>query len=149
MSAAQAESDDRESLAAWLDGFSAEIQGLDYGRARDRFDPNVTTFSTHKDIVSNLDEFEHDQWRHVWHTSTGFHWDTAHMRFGTSPDRLMAWVAVPCASTGYHQDGTAFDRPARGSLVLARDSVDAPWRGVHVHVSLKHGVPPKSYGKPK
>ncbi|MBT5413817.1 MAG: hypothetical protein HOH66_10160 [Rhodospirillaceae bacterium] len=140
---------DRESLTAWLEGFSKEIQTLDYTSARARFVQDVTTFSTHKDIVSNLDEFEHDQWRHVWHTSTGFHWDTAKMRFGTSADRLMAWVAVPCASTGYHEDGTEFDRPGRGSLVLTRKSVDAPWQGVHVHVSLRHGVPAKSHGKPK
>lgn len=140
---------DRESLTVWLDGFSAEIQSLDYGAARERFVPDVTTFSTHKNIVANLDEFEHGQWRHVWHSSTGFHWVTAEMRFGTSPDRLMAWIAVPFASTGYHEDGTPFDRPGRGSLVLTRDSPDAPWLGVHVHVSLRHGVPAKSHGKPK
>ena len=140
---------DRESLTVWLDGFSTEIQTLDYETARKRFVQDVTTFSTHKNIVSNLDEFGHDQWRHVWHTSTGFHWATAEMRFGTSPDRLMAWIAVPCASTGYQEDGTAFDRPGRGSLVLARESLDAPWLGLHVHVSLRHGVQAKSYGKPK
>lgn len=140
---------DRESLTVWLDGFSNEIQTLDYETSRKRFVQDVTTFSTHKNIVSNLDEFEHDQWRHVWPTSTGFRWVSEEMRFGTSPDRLMAWIAVPCASTGYHEDGAEFDRPGRGSLVLTRESLDSPWMGVHVHVSLRHGVPAKSYGKPK
>jgi len=149
MSDAQAASEDRESLAAWLDGFSREIQALDYESARKRFAPDVTTFSTRMDVVSNLEEFERDQWRHVWHTSTGYRWRAEKMRFGTSADRLMAWVAVPAESTGYHEDGTPFDRPCRGTLVLVREAVGAPWRGIHVQVSLNRGVPQKSYGKPK
>jgi hypothetical protein len=50
------------------------------------------------------------------------------------------------ASTGYHEDGSTFDRPGRCTIVLRRNSVDAPWYGVHGHFSLKRGVPQQSFG---
>lgn len=140
-------SSDHASLKAWMDEFGAEIEALDFAKARGRFDPRVVTFSTFMDVVSGIDQFENEQWRRVWPSASGFRWHTEKMRSVVSPDRLMAFVATTWGSTGYHQDGSTFDRPGRATLVLVRDSVGAPWRGLHVHVSLKRGVPQLSYGK--
>ena len=138
---------DHASLKAWMDAFGAEVDTLQFTKARERFDPRVVTFSTFMDVVSGIDQFENEQWRKVWPSASGFRWHTEKMRSTVSPDRLMAFVATTWGSTGYHADGSTFDRPGRATLVLVRDSVGAPWRGLHVHVSLKRGVPQLSHGK--
>jgi len=138
---------DHASLKAWMDAFGAEIDALEFSKARGRFDPRVVTFSTFMDVVSGIDQFENEQWRKVWPSASGFRWHTEKMRSAVSPDRLMAFVATTWGSTGYHEDGSTFDRPGRATLVLVRDKIDAPWRGLHVHVSLKRGVPQLSHGK--
>lgn len=140
---------DHASLKAWMDEFGAEIEALDFAKARRRFDPDVVTFSTFMDVVSGIDQFENEQWRKVWPSASGFRWHTEKMRSAVSPDRLMGFVATTWGSTGYYEDGTTFDRPGRATLALVRDSVGAPWRGLHVHVSLKRGVPQLSHGKRK
>ena len=63
-----------------------------------------------------------------------------------SPDALMAVAIAPWSSTGFHQDGTPFDRPGRATIVLARQP-DGRWLGVHSHMSLARGVPQDSHGK--
>ncbi|MCX7356442.1 MAG: ketosteroid isomerase [Alphaproteobacteria bacterium] len=138
---------DHASLKAWMDAFGAEVDALKFTEARKRFDPRVVTFSTFMDGVSGIDQFENEQWRKVWPSASGFRWHTEKMRSAVSPDRLMAFVATTWGSTGYHEDGSTFDRPGRATLVLVRDKVDAPWRGLHAHVSLKRGVPQLSHGK--
>lgn len=138
---------DHAGLAAWMDGFGAEVEALDYTKARARFDPRVLTFSTFMDVVSGIDQFENEQWRKVWPSASHFRWHTENMRSLLSPDRLMAFVALTWGSTGYREDGTAFDRPGRATMVLVRDGLTAPWRGIHAHVSLRRGVPQSSHGK--
>ncbi|MGH6953402.1 MAG: YybH family protein [Alphaproteobacteria bacterium] len=139
--------EDRRSIEVWLEGFEREIDRLDYQGARARFDERVVTFSLQKDVVSGLDEFEREQWRTGWHRASDMRWHTEGMRAMVSPDRLMAFVALTLESTGYHEDGRPFERPARASFVLVRERVGAPWKGIHVHVSLRRGVPPESHGK--
>lgn len=135
------------ALVRWMDEFGAEIEALAFERARERFDPRVLTFSTFMDVVSGIDQFEREQWRKVWPSASQFRWHTEKMRSLLSPDRLMAFVALTWGSTGYNEDGTTFDRPGRASFVLVRESVAAPWKGVHAHVSLRRGVPQLSHGK--
>ncbi len=139
--------EDHAGLVAWMDGFGAEIEALDFAAARARFDPRVVTFSTYMDAVSGLDQFEAEQWRKVWPSASGFRWRTEGMTSLISPDRLMAGLALTFDSTGCHEDGTSFARPGRATFVLVRHSLDAPWRGLHGHVSLKRGVPQVSYGE--
>ena len=139
--------EDHAGLVAWMDGFGAEIEALGFAAARDRFDPRVVTFSTYMDAVSGLDQFEEEQWRKVWPSASGFRWRTEAMTSLLSPDRLMATLALTFESTGYHEDGTGFARPGRATFVLLRAALDAPWRGLHAHVSLQRGVPQVSYGE--
>jgi ketosteroid isomerase-like protein len=58
----------------------------------------------------------------------------------------MAIASAPPTRTGFHEDGTPFDRPGRATIVLARQA-DGRWPGVHSHMSLARGVPQDSHGK--
>jgi hypothetical protein len=62
-----------------------------------------------------------------------------------SPDGQMAVAITPWGSTGYNQDGSAFDRPGRASIILMRGGAEG-WVGVHSHMSLERGVPQESFG---
>ena len=138
--------EDRQSLAEWVDRFSGHVAGLRYDEAGDMMDPEVNSFSTWTDVVVGVDHFVNAQWRNVWPTMTDFVLLTDKMRSRVSPDRLMAAVMVTWTSTGYSEDGQPFDRPGRCSFVLARHTLDAPWRGVQGHFSLMRGVPQQSFG---
>jgi ketosteroid isomerase-like protein len=56
----------------------------------------------------------------------------------------MATVIAPWTSTGYHQDGTAFDRPGRATMVFSKGPDG--WLCTHSHMSLNRGVPQQSHG---
>ena len=88
-----------------------------------------------------------NQWKQVWPSIEGFRFDTASMRATVSPDGRLAALAVTWTSTGFDRDGEPFDRPGRATLVLAREP-PAPWRGIHAHFSLNHGVAQRSFGSP-
>lgn len=143
----QAGADDHAALRAWVDEFSGHVEACRFDEAAVLFDPDVVSFSSFKDVVVGIDQFVDEQWRQVWPTMTGFRLETEAMRPLVSPDRLMATVIVTWASTGYAEDGTPFDRPGRCTIVLRRDGLDAPWRGVHGHFSLRRGVPQQSFGR--
>lgn len=61
-----------------------------------------------------------------------------------SDDQSMAVVIAPWTSTGFHQDGSRFDRPGRATIVFHRSGEG--WLGVHSHLSLNRGVPQASHG---
>jgi len=48
-------------------------------------------------------------------------------------------------STGYHQDGTPYDRSGRATVVLVRSATNAPWLAQHTHLSLFRDVPTRSF----
>ena len=137
---------DEQSLTEWVDRFSGHVANLRYDGAAAMMDPEVNSFSTWQDVVVGVEHFVNAQWRNVWPTMTDFVLVTDKMRSRVSPDRLMAAAMVTWTSTGYSSDGTPFDRPGRCSFVLARDSLDGPWRGVQGHFSLMRGVPQQSFG---
>ena len=56
-----------------------------------------------------------------------------------------AWAAVPWSSTGYHENGEAFDRPGRATATYVREN--GKWLATHTHFSLKPGTPPHTFGK--
>ncbi len=97
-------------------------------------------------VVKGLEALERDQWRNVWPKISDFAWDFEGMQVGVSPDRLLAFLITTWHSTGYHEDGTCFDRPGRTTVLLARDGVTTMWHGIHTHFSLHPGTPPRSYG---
>jgi ketosteroid isomerase-like protein len=143
-----ARDDDRASLRDWVDEFSAHVAAQEFDAASHQFDAEVLSFSSFRDVVVGIDEFVEQQWRRVWPSMTGFRFETDSMHALVSPDRRLGVVAVTWTSTGYQEDGAPFDRPGRCTIVLARDGLDEPWRGIHGHFSLKHGVPQLSHGHP-
>ena len=141
-----APADDRDSLRAWVDEFSGHVAACEFDDAAKQYHRNVLSFSSFEDIVVGIDQFVDAQWRRVWPSMTDFRLETESMRTMVSPDRLMGVAMATWTSTGYHEDGSTFDRPGRCTIVLRRDSIDAPWYGVHGHFSLKRGVPQQSFG---
>ena len=75
-----------------------------------------------------------------------FRFDLANTMVMAAPDGAIAIAIAPWTSTGFHEDGTAFDRPGRATIVLVRQP-DGRWLGVHSHMSLARGVPQDSHGK--
>ena len=133
-------------IGAWINGFSAEVAELRFDDAATRFRPDVISFSSFRDVVSGVDEFVNGQWRNVWPTIMNFRFETEKMHVNISPDGRLAAVACTWTSTGFHEDGTPFDRPGRCTIVLERDEPGAPWFGVQGHFSLHRGVPQQSFG---
>ena len=75
-----------------------------------------------------------------------FAFDLDNTAIMASPDGAMVVAITPWTSTGFHPDGTPFDRPGRATLVLQKQP-DGRWLGVHSHMSLQRGVPQDSHGK--
>jgi ketosteroid isomerase-like protein len=88
---------------------------------------------------------EAEQWRQVWPTMEDYRYDLDTLELSVSPDRLMATAAAIFRSTGFHKDGTKFDRPGRVTAALFREAIGAPWYAAHTHVSLKPGTPSPSH----
>ena len=98
-----------EPLRDWFRTWEQYVRAVDFASARQLFDPDVASFGTHAEIVFGIDQLVAQQWSAIWPAITDFRFlvDRLHGEItGT-----YAWAAVPWTSTGYHQDGTAFDRP--------------------------------------
>lgn len=133
-----------EPLRDWFRTWEGYVRAVDFNSARQLFDPNVASFGTHAEIVFGIDQLVAQQWSTIWPAISDFRFlvDRLHGEItGTH-----AWAAVPWTSTGYHQDGAAFDRPGRATVTLHHDGTR--WLGLHTHFSLKPGAPPRTYGKP-
>jgi ketosteroid isomerase-like protein len=137
---------DRASVLAWVDAWGEQVAGAKMTEARDRFDPAVSGFGTHSDVLRGLDDLFTNQWSRVWPTIEDFVFHTHDADVLVSGDRCQAVAVLGWGSTGLHADGSTFDRPGRATLVLVRDDIDTPWRGIHTHFSLARGVPSVSHG---
>lgn len=127
----------------WLETFSAYVRDVDYASAKPLFHPDVLAFGTHNDVISGLPSWVSTQWDNVWPNTTDFRFALDAVRVLASPDGRMASVLAPWTSTGYHPDGSPFDRPGRATLVFAKGSDG--WLCVHSHMSLNRGVPQQSH----
>ena len=108
----EADPDTAVFFHAWLDTFAAHVRSVDYAAARPLFHPDVLAFGTHNDVVAGLPAWVATQWDNVWPKTTGFRFTAEHVHILASADGTMATVIAPWTSTGYHPDGTAFDRLA-------------------------------------
>jgi hypothetical protein len=50
-------------------------------------------------------------------------------------------------STGYHADGTPYDRPGRATIAFSRLGIGGEWVADHTHMSLFRDVPTRSFGQ--
>ena len=136
----------RDSVRAWLRGWSDEVASADIAAARWRFDAGLSAFGTHADVVIGRDLVEAQQWLAVWPAIEDFAFLVDDAQIELSPDGLMAVLATPWTSTGIAEDGTRFPRPGRATIVLRRSGLRADWLGVHTHFSLARGVPQTTHG---
>ena len=128
----------------WLERFSGYVREVDYASARPMFHPEILAFGTHRDVLPSLEAWVNAQWDNVWPKTADFRFDLTAAHVLASADGSMAVVIAPWTSTGFHPDGTAFDRPGRATMVFHR--ADDGWLGVHTHLSLNRGVPRSSHG---
>ena len=138
--------EDRAAIERWFATWSDQVAAVDFAPAMDLFADNIASFGTHMDVVEGLEALATNQWRNVWPTIEEFRWRLETLKVGVSPDRLFAIGIIAFSSTGIAADGSRFDRPGRGTVAFARPATDAPWKGVHTHVSLNPGTPQKSHG---
>ena len=139
---------DHASIKAWFDIWSGYVAAVDFDSSRPMFEEDVVGFGTWMDTVEGLDNLMEKQWKSIWPTIRDFEFLTDTLQVRVSPDRLFAVAVLVWKSSGFHENGEAYPRPGRCTAGLRRDSVDAPWKGIHTHFSLNRDVPQKSYGAP-
>jgi len=135
-----------ESVKDWLSRFAACVRDVDYAAAYPFWHEDIIIFGTYQELVRSRKAWTETQWDNVWPRTEGFTFDLANTTVLASADGSMAVAVAPWTSTGFHADGTPFDRPGRATIVLARQP-DGRWLGVHSHMSLQRGVPQDSHGK--
>lgn len=134
-----------EAIHDWLSCFAICVREVDYAAARPFWHPDIIIFGTHQELVRGLTGWTETQWDNVWPRTEDFAFDLGKTAVLGSPDGAMAVAITPWTSTGFHVDGTRFERPGRATIALARQP-DGRWVGVHSHMSLERGVPQQSYG---
>lgn len=140
----EADSATRAWFIEWLETFSSYVRNVDYASARPLFHSDILAFGTHQDVLPSLDAWVGTQWDNVWPRTDDFRFDLAAAHVLVSGDGSMAVVVAPWTSTGFHRDGSRFDRPGRATIVFHNQ--DDRWVGVHSHLSLNRGVPQSSHG---
>jgi ketosteroid isomerase-like protein len=135
--------DPLEPLREWFRVWGGYVSVVDFNSARALFDADVASFGTHAEVVFGLDRLVAQQWSAVWPNIADFRFVVEKLHGGIAGD--YAWAAVPWTSTGFHTDGTPFERPGRATVTFRRDG--ERWLGVHTHFSLKPGTPPRTYGR--
>lgn len=126
----------------WLDAFAGHVREVDYAAARPLFHTDALAFGTFTDVIPGLQAWIDTQWDNVWPKTADFRFDLDGSY--VLAEGGMAVVIAPWTSTGFHEDGTAYPRPGRATMVFHRG--DGRWLCVHSHMSLNRGVPQRSYG---
>ena len=141
-----AETEDHASIKTWFDTWSGYVANVDYEAARPMFDEGLVAFGTWMDVVEGRETVIENQWMSIWGTIKDFQFLTDTLQVRISPDRLFAIAVLIWDSTGFHEDGSSYPRPGRATVGMRRDSLGAPWMGIHTHLSLNRDVPQKSFG---
>lgn len=134
----------RAEILAWLETFAGFVREVDYASARPMWHPDLLAFGTYNDVIQGLETAIATQWDNVWPRTAHFAFNLAGTHVLAAADGSLAVAVTPWTSTGYAEDGTAFDRPGRATMVFARGP--GGWRCVHSHMSLNRGVPQASHG---
>ncbi|HYM33332.1 MAG TPA: hypothetical protein VEU47_18685 [Candidatus Cybelea sp.] len=146
MSAGVQDPDDLARIKAWFDRLGQCVRAVNYAAARPLFAEHLIAFGTFEDFVVGRDEVEQAQWRNVWPVIAGFRWRLDQARGIVSADRLTAIGMAVFDSTGYREDGSAYDRPGRATVAFSRRAIGQDWLADHTHMSLFRGVPGRSFG---
>ena len=142
----------RDQFIRWLDTFAGYVREVDYASAKPLFHADTLAFGTFTNVIPGLQSWIDTQWDNVWPKTADFRFDLEGSHVLASDDGSMAVVIAPWTSTGFHQDGSAYDRPGRATLVFHRaegasgaDDAGGRWVCVHSHMSLNRGVPQQSF----
>ena len=146
---APADEGDLALVKKWFRRLTEQVQAVDFAGARPLFAEDMIAFGTFEDFVTSRDAVEAAQWRNVWPVTSGFHYRMDDIRAIVSPDRLTAIGMGIFDSTGYHADGTPYDRPGRTTVALSRRAIGEDWVADHTHMSLFRDVPSRSFGQRK
>jgi ketosteroid isomerase-like protein len=119
---------------------------VDFAGSRPLFAEDMITFGSFIAFTMGREATEQEQWRHVWSHIDQFRWRLDDLRTLISGDRLTAVGMAVFESTGYSEDGNAFDRPGRATVVLGQQAVGEEWVAQHTHMSLFPGTPSRSFG---
>src|SRR3569832_134374 len=111
----EADAATRGYFVAWLERLTGYVREVDYASARPLFHPDVLAIGTHRDVIPGLAQWQASQWDYVWPKTSDFRFDTVAARVLVSSDGSMATLVAPWTSTGYHLDGSKFDRPGRAT----------------------------------
>jgi ketosteroid isomerase-like protein len=110
-------------IRRWFQKLQLCIQTVDFVGSRSLFADDLITFGTYAAFTLGRAATEKEQWRHVWGHIDQFRWRLDDLRTIVSGDRLTAVGMAVFESTGYTEDGKAFDRPGRATVVLGRKAV--------------------------
>ena len=131
-----------QAVREWFVLLGRYCAAVDYDSNESIFAPDVVSFGTKSPIVSGLGNLRQQQWEGIWGNIADFKVQIDKLHAGGSGDN--AWGIVPWTSTGFHQDGTPYDRPGRATAVLERR--EGIWLCVHTHFSLVQGTPARTFG---
>lgn len=143
----QPDADDVARVKKWFERLSEHVRAVDFAGAHPLFAEDMVAFGTFENFITGREAVERAQWRNVWPVTSGFRFRMDDIRAIVSPDRLTAIGMGVFDSTGYHQDGTPYERPGRTTVALSRRRIDEDWVAVHTHMSLFRDVPSKSFGR--
>ncbi len=131
-----------QAVRQWFELLGRYCAAVDFESARAIFAEDVASFGTLARVVTGVEAVESEQWRGIWPNIADFKIDMETVASGGDGD--LAWGMAAWSSTGFHEDGSKFDRLGRATVVLQRR--DGQWLAVHTHFSLVPGTPPGSFG---
>lgn len=133
--------DDLARIRDWFRHLSEHVCAVDFAGPRPLFTEDMIAFGTFENFITGRDAAERAQWRNVWPVTTDFRWRMDDIRAIVSADRLSAVGMGVFDSTGYHEDGTPYDRPGRATVAFSRHKIGDDWVADHTHMSLFRDVP--------
>ena len=113
------------AIVEWFEKLGRCCASVDHQSARAIFAEDVLSFGTRADIVSGLELLHLNQWEGIWPNIQDFkiNMETIH----SGGDQHNAWGVATWTSTGFHDDGSSFERPGRAAVFAKRES-DVPTR---------------------
>lgn len=125
------------SVWDWLDAFASCVRGRDFAGGRALFAADTHGFGTVVRTAASRAKLETGQWRWVWPRTSGFRFERSGARVECDASGLFAVVMVrwkACNQVAPRR--MVFDRRGRATILLRRDSADAPWIARHTHFSF-------------
>ena len=138
-----ADEHEHAALRRWFEELQECVRNVDFAAGRALFVEDVVAFGTKADVVAGLEPLVANQWQGIWPNIADFTMLVDQLHTGREGD--LAWGVVPWTSTGFHPDGSPFERPGRATVVFGRR--DGRWLAKHTHFSLNPGTPPTTHGR--